>query len=257
MMDGNGRVNWVHLQAIHHVMSMHVVPAEQEQESGSGSEASVLMIFPMSLRDCQSIIPHHHLDLDHEQDRARVAGLWVCSFCFYDLIFTTTQTCLMTIRFNDVFRCLPLVFRTVNVKLRVIGTQPEPDRPGRPIIAIAGEVNDMATIVGWIRVMSDNQIQWHFNSGGHGDAIWSFGVQVGGIRSTFGVLGIWTTTPHDVIPRIFVAQHKHEHFPLGPFWMREVHSPSEVEDMDQPTSLFLLQCAYYMLIHALDLLRVL
>ncbi|GBE90217.1 hypothetical protein SCP_1900660 [Sparassis crispa] len=86
--------------------------------------------------------------------------------------FTTTQTCLMTIRFNDVFRCLPLVFRTVNVKLRVIGTQPEPDRPGRPIIAIAGEVNDMATIVGWIRVTSDNQIQWHFNSGGHGDAIW-------------------------------------------------------------------------------------
>ncbi|GBE82987.1 hypothetical protein SCP_0500300 [Sparassis crispa] len=226
MMDGSGRVNWVHLQAIHHVMSMHIVPPEQESES----EASVFTIFPMSLPYCQSIIPRH-LDLDQEEDWAGVAGLWECSFCFCDhhelLLYNNMNISdvdpLQSAIFDD--PSFVEVFRTINVELRVISTQRQSDHPSRPMIKFAGEIDDMAIMVGWVKVTSDDQIRWHFNSGENGNAIWgSEGVQVGGIRSTFGVLGAWTTTHHD------------QQDPVGPFWMRKAHPPSEAEDLDQSTA---------------------
>lgn len=77
MMDGSGRVNWVHVQAIHHVMSLHIVPAP-EDEGPLG-----FTLYPMSMPWTLSVIPGG-VDLDEVQDWAGITGRWQCSFCFCD-----------------------------------------------------------------------------------------------------------------------------------------------------------------------------
>ena len=77
LMDGSGRVNWYHVRAIHHVMSMHIVPATEETESAEFN------LFPMSMPWTQSVIPEG-VNLDEERDWAGVTGRWQCSFCFCD-----------------------------------------------------------------------------------------------------------------------------------------------------------------------------
>ena len=75
----NGGVNWEHVQAIHHVMSMQVVPPPEDAEG----EQTVFTIFPLSLPYCQSIIPED-VDLAQERDWAGLTGSWQCSFSFCD-----------------------------------------------------------------------------------------------------------------------------------------------------------------------------
>ena len=104
--------------------------------------------------------------------------------------------------------------------MRVLSTEDEPDHPGRPRINFGGSIDgtgSTATIVGYVKVTPDEQIRWHFTSGENGNSIWRFalmdscetcfsltgmfisseGVQVGNVRSKFGVLGAWTTVLHD------------------------------------------------------------
>ncbi|KAH9949791.1 hypothetical protein B0H21DRAFT_725996 [Amylocystis lapponica] len=209
--DGSGRVDWVHVQAVHHVMAMHVVPPAGAPPDGA------FTIFPMSLPYCQSVIPRG-VALDAARDWAGVAGLWQCSFCFCDhrelLIYNAFNLSdtgpLRPAIFDD--PGFVEVFRSISIELRVIGTEPDPAHPTRPVIRFAGEVDQHATVVGWVKVTPDNQIRWHYKSGELGTAIWSSeGVQVAGVRSTFGVLGTWTTVHHD------------RHDPVGPFWLRKVH----------------------------------
>lgn len=73
-MDGSGRVNWIHMRALHHVVSMHVVDLGDNEEF-------IFTVFPMSLSFCQPIIPEG-MDLDQERDWAGVAGYWSCTYCF-------------------------------------------------------------------------------------------------------------------------------------------------------------------------------
>lgn len=76
---GSGGVNWEHVQAIHHVMSMQVVPPQEDAEG----EQTVFTIFPLSLPYCQRIIPEN-VDFAQEKDWAGVTGSWQCSFSFCD-----------------------------------------------------------------------------------------------------------------------------------------------------------------------------
>ncbi|PPQ71334.1 hypothetical protein CVT25_001632, partial [Psilocybe cyanescens] len=71
-----GEVNWEHMQAIHHVVSMHLVDLQDEAEFK-------FPIFPLSLPFIQSTIPPEVV-LDEESDWAGVAGPWSVSFCFCD-----------------------------------------------------------------------------------------------------------------------------------------------------------------------------
>lgn len=73
--DGSGEINWIHLKAIHHVMSMHIASVAPSL----GSQAFT----PLSMPFCQPIIPAK-LNLDTTQDWAGVEGFWRCSFCFCD-----------------------------------------------------------------------------------------------------------------------------------------------------------------------------
>lgn len=222
MMDGSGRVNWVHMQKIHHVMSMHVVPGQ-----GADEEPATFTIFPMSLPYCQSVIPRG-LDLNVEEDWAGVTGVWQCAFCFCDhrelLVYNnmneSEDMALNTSVFDD--PNFVEVFRSIDVKLRVLSTEADPDHPTRPRIKFGGSIDQEATMVGWVRVTPDNQIRWHFKSGEEGNAIWSSeGVQVGGVRSSFGILGAWTTVHHDRLD------------PVGPFWFRKIQAPDDLRGLDQ------------------------
>ncbi|RPD77628.1 hypothetical protein L226DRAFT_458664 [Lentinus tigrinus ALCF2SS1-7] len=202
MMDGSGRVNWVHVRAIHHVMSMHIVPElDPEQE-----DPEAFTLFPMSMPWTLSIIPNG-VNLDEVRDWAGVTGRWQCSFCFCDhrelLIFNNfnnnDEEPLHTAIFDDPE--FVEVFRSISVDLRVLSTEEDSDHPGRPRINFGGSIDgtaNTATIVGYVKVTPDDEIRWHFTSGENGSSIWSSeGVQVGNVRSKFGVLGSWTTVLHD------------------------------------------------------------
>ncbi|GLB38685.1 putative F-box domain-containing protein [Lyophyllum shimeji] len=207
-LDSRGHVNWVHVQALHHVVSMHLVDLKEH-------EMFDFAIFPMSIFFIQPVISPG-MDLDQEEDWAGVAGPWRVSFCFCDhrelLKYNESDVDENGNLDTSVFESPDFgeVFRSMNVMLRVIGTRPDPDHPKRPIIDFAGAMLDnTSTMRGEVRMTPDNQVQWHFVSGDQDSAVWSsLGIQVGGVRAQFGVLGSWTTVFHE------------SDDPVGPFWLR-------------------------------------
>lgn len=76
MSDGSGRINWVHLHAIHRVIAMHLVDLRED-------EPFVFPLIPISMPYCQSVIPPG-IDLAKERDWAGIEGIWHCSFSFVD-----------------------------------------------------------------------------------------------------------------------------------------------------------------------------
>ncbi|KAF8157961.1 hypothetical protein B0H34DRAFT_706937 [Crassisporium funariophilum] len=204
----NGAVNWEHVQTLHHVVSMHLVDLKEDEDFE-------FAIFPMSLPYTQIVVPKGVV-LDKERDWAGVEGSWAVSFCFCDhrdlLRFNeeSSETDLDTTLFEDPgFR---EVFRSLDVKLCITRTEHDPAHPTRPILYFFGQMEDpsTSTMTGMVQVTTDNQVKWHFVSGDQGNAIWSSaGVQVGGLRSSFGILGSWTTVFHD------------SDDPVGPFWLRK------------------------------------
>ncbi len=76
MSDGSGRINWVHLHAIHRAIAMHLVDLRED-------EPFAFPLIPISMPYCQSVIPPG-IDLAMERDWAGIEGLWHCSFSFVD-----------------------------------------------------------------------------------------------------------------------------------------------------------------------------
>ena len=68
----NGTVNWEHMQALHHVVSMHLVDLKE-----AGFEFPK---FSMSLPQMQIVIPVG----ENQDDWVGLEGSWVISFCFCD-----------------------------------------------------------------------------------------------------------------------------------------------------------------------------
>lgn len=126
------------------------------------------------------------------------------------------------------------MFRRLEVNLHVTRVANDPDHPGRPIIGFVGEMRapSTSTMYGCVQLTDDKHIKWQFVSivsnssilnpdlfsvlwrnGGECDlevrhqrrnrgylvtpGCSSVGVQVGGVGSSFGVLGAWTTVFHD------------------------------------------------------------
>lgn len=81
--DGEGRVvvDWVHLKAVHHTISMRLIPPISEEEADFE-----MLIYPLSAPNTQAVIPESvvDLDLDKVEDWAGVGGVWMLSFCFVD-----------------------------------------------------------------------------------------------------------------------------------------------------------------------------
>ena len=73
----SGAVNWEHMQALHHVVSMHLVDLEE-----TGTE---FPSFPMSLPQTQIVIPvgpNEEEGKENQEDWVGLEGSWVISFCF-------------------------------------------------------------------------------------------------------------------------------------------------------------------------------
>ncbi|KAF7980623.1 hypothetical protein HWV62_37414 [Athelia sp. TMB] len=192
--DGSGMVDWVHMQALHHVVSMHILDLGENEID----EDFIFTVFPMSLPFCQPIIAEGE-DLDSIEDWAGI------SHSSEDdppdtSIFDQPD-------FQEVFRSLP------DVTFKVTSVEHDPDHPTRPKINFDGAM-DQLHMEGYVKMTPDDQIRWHFcggkkmkaliglhhaeNSTVHASPSSSEGVQVGGVRSLFGVLGSWTTVFHDV-----------------------------------------------------------
>lgn len=77
MPDGSHRVNWKHIRAIHHVISLHYVIPPQNPS------AATYTISPMSLPFTQSNLDSVP-DLDNTEDWAGVTGRWMYMYCFVD-----------------------------------------------------------------------------------------------------------------------------------------------------------------------------
>lgn len=92
---GNQCVDWVHLQALHHVVSMHLVALREEEDFA-------FTIFPLSLPYTQSIIPPG-VDLDSEMDWADVEGAWTCTFLFCDHrdLISRCLVCILQCHFTE------------------------------------------------------------------------------------------------------------------------------------------------------------
>lgn len=56
------------------------------------------------------------------------------------------------------------VFRSLDAKIYVARTEPDPAHPSHPIIHFYGEMQDPSTsmMTGHVKMTPDNQIQWHF-----------------------------------------------------------------------------------------------
>ncbi|KAH8113503.1 hypothetical protein DFH11DRAFT_304122 [Phellopilus nigrolimitatus] len=205
--DGRRAVNWEHLQAVQHVMAMHI--AERQMESVV-LNSMILFVY------CQAQLADVSEAEDDWIDWAGVEGVWDCSFCFVDHRDLTTyndpEFLYEEPRDISLFESPAFleVFRSFNVYMRVTGNVPNPKHPTRPAIVFEGVVHDMHTMIGEVSVAPDNTVRWSFTSGENNQMIWSSeGVQIGPAQSTFGVLGTWTTVFHD------------EQDPIGPFWLRK------------------------------------
>ncbi|KAF8074001.1 hypothetical protein FPV67DRAFT_1577079 [Lyophyllum atratum] len=203
-------VNWVHVQALHHVLSMHLVDLKEDDNFD-------FAIFPMSIPFTQPVIPAG-VDLDKEEDWAGVTGIWRVSFCFCDHS--------VLLRYNgshvdddgnldsSIFAEPDFgeVFRSLDVNLRVLKTTPDPSHPNRPVIHFTGEMPESnSRMTGEVKMTPDDQVLWNFVSGEVGEAVWSsVGIHIGGPRALYGVLGTWTTVFHE------------SDDPVGPFWLRRL-----------------------------------
>ncbi|KAF5340129.1 hypothetical protein D9758_013144 [Tetrapyrgos nigripes] len=209
----DGRVNWEHVKAIHHTISMHLLPPIEDMDF-------LMLLYPLSAPRSQIVIPQG-VDLDQEDDWAGVEGYWNVSFCFCDhhLLIRYNSSAAPPAPLDNMYISDPLfreVFRTLEVKLHVTRVVPDSKHPGRPQIYFVGVMSHPSTSImnGYVKMTDDGHVRWHFVSGESGNAIWSCeGVQVGGVRSAYGVLGSWTTIFHDVDD------------PVGPFLLQKLEIP--------------------------------
>jgi hypothetical protein len=192
MSDGSGRVNWVHVYAIHRTIAMHLVDLQEDELFACP--------IPISMPYCQSIIPSG-LDLPKERDWAGIEGSWHCAFSFVDhrellrkrfppsetnrpnprrieylrggcyrestgslylLIWPTQRssdlaplnaTAFQEPEFRDVFRVFP-------VRLRVIGTERDPKHVTRPRLVFVGDVWDGQRMMGRVEMTPDEHLSW-------------------------------------------------------------------------------------------------
>ncbi|KAG6854297.1 hypothetical protein C0991_008546 [Blastosporella zonata] len=159
----DGRVNWLHIRAIHHIVSMHFVDLQDEGDFQ-------FAIFPMSIQTTQIVLPRE-LNLDEEEDWAGVTGSWenlsdnrrwmLNSTAGYNSLVPDAAGNLDTTIFEA--PDFGEVFRTLNVTVTMASTIPDPSHPKRPIIHFTGVmVGSTSSMNGTVQMTADDQVQWRF-----------------------------------------------------------------------------------------------
>ncbi|GBE85484.1 hypothetical protein SCP_0800010 [Sparassis crispa] len=111
--------------------------------------------------------------------------------------------------------------RIVPMRLRVASRSPclVPGYADRPTLHVEGETSGSSPsghvrrLHGTVGVVADGSVRWCLYStvdGGDADEWVTEGLQVGGLNSAMGVLGMWTGAQHERMD------------PLGPFWAWKV-----------------------------------
>ncbi|KAI0318768.1 hypothetical protein OF83DRAFT_1038946, partial [Amylostereum chailletii] len=93
------------------------------------------------------------------------------------------------------------VMRIVPITMRVVRYE-RSGWPGRPTIYVKGELSGTENEVrvwGKVEMVGEGDVRWSlFSSREGGDGTWvSEGVQLGGLGSATGVLGMWTGAEHE------------------------------------------------------------
>ncbi|KAI4294587.1 hypothetical protein K523DRAFT_318185 [Schizophyllum commune Tattone D] len=228
-------VDWEMMRELHEVMSMHF--SFPEVEAG----ADTFALYPMCLPYTQLVVEEEEeVSLEGEKeaegdekekeknDWAGVAGLWQIAFCYcdhrelihYNSTATTPDGPLDASLFED--PDFVEICRTLQFDLHVSHTEPDPQHLQRPKIHFEATDEDMGiTIRGVVSVTPDERIRWRFVCGDPPHPIWSCeAVQVGGVRSKYGILGVWTTIFHD------------DDGPVGPFWLRRYSEEMSLENRE-------------------------
>ncbi|KAH9896003.1 hypothetical protein C8Q73DRAFT_690466 [Cubamyces lactineus] len=151
-------------------------------------------------------------------DWAGVTGIWkrcVCWMDYRDLILHNLSG-----EFED--PNLAEAVRVIAMQLRIASYSPSevPGYEHLPTIHVVGQttgaslVGHRRNIHGTVGVVADGSVRWtlQFSSveGGQGDEWVSEGIQIGGVASAMGVLGMWTGAQHERMD------------PLGPCWAWKV-----------------------------------
>ncbi|PFH51222.1 hypothetical protein AMATHDRAFT_75080 [Amanita thiersii Skay4041] len=196
--DEVGRVDWEHVRMLKQVMTLKGSGGEEGE--GGEEEPVLLMSLPFT-----QIMGVEAGEWGGVRDWAGVAGRWKVSYIFsnyHDLMsewsFRTGEldtSIFETESFREVYRVL-------DVDLMITHTVPDEEHPKWPVIYFAGEMlGTSSTMTGHVKMTPDKQVKWSFVS---------VGVQIGGLRSAYGIIGAWTTIFHD------------DGDPIGPFWLRAV-----------------------------------
>jgi len=214
--DSSGLLNWRHLWAIEHTMALFLVGADEATEATEIEDVSIEPC-PLSLGFCQSIIPNG-MNIAQEHDWAGVEGLWRVAYCFIDhqdlLVYNDPSLSEDDPLDTSLLESGEIAesYNDAEVYFRVIGVEEDPEHPDYPQINYVGELDGNFTIVGYVKISVDNEIWFHFRAGNQDQPVWSVdGVQVGGVRSTAGVVGSWATVFHE------------SDDPVGPFWMQRIY----------------------------------
>ncbi|KDQ58233.1 hypothetical protein JAAARDRAFT_57963 [Jaapia argillacea MUCL 33604] len=161
-------------------------------------------------------------------DWAGVAGAWrrcVCWMDYRDLIIGLLTLNLLqpqihspSSRFSD--SELAEAMRIIPMTLRITSYGPaHPEWPGRPTIHVEGQAegpeHTARKVWGTVGMIGDGNIRWNLIhcrlDGTQWEDEWVMeGVQIGGVGSAMGILGMWTGANHERTD------------PLGPSWMWKV-----------------------------------
>ncbi|KZP18559.1 hypothetical protein FIBSPDRAFT_589270 [Athelia psychrophila] len=188
----DGRVNWVHMKALHHVISIRI----------SNNDPDFLLTkFPMSLVFCQPV--RAGVDELAEDWVGISAGAWKLVQCHCDPlqmdVYNNPMGANEDSRFEERLRAAG------PVRFRVTSTEADPEHPTRPIINFTSGQNPLH-IKGYIRMTPDSQVRWHLAVREMSGQMWSAeGINMGGLRSVYGVLGSWVLDDGDAV---------------GPIWLR-------------------------------------
>ncbi|KAA1468456.1 hypothetical protein DENSPDRAFT_466423 [Dentipellis sp. KUC8613] len=231
--DSATRVDWAHVNAIVTTIVMNLRdfgqhwPVEyQPRAVTDGLEASRAYSAP-------------EVHKRPPEDWAGVTGHWmrIVCFCDYrDLIRFNAYGCredFFDDDYEEASRLLRLKLHLESVESDPVVLAALPDRT-RPPLTFAGtmrgfnsdEVLDRA-VRGTVSVMPDGNVRWSFVSLYNSQEQWSSeGIQLGGVCSAAGIVGIWSGAFHD------------HGDPAGPFWFFKTHEKTNDALISRTGALF-------------------
>ncbi|KAF4623349.1 hypothetical protein D9613_002064 [Agrocybe pediades] len=222
----DGSVNWTHVEYLQDVVSCNI-----RELPGSWAQTR-----PPSCLDPPR--EGRASGLMSEEDWAGVEGTWRRYVCFMDyrdlFAFNFTELAggpknpkfFKDPRFREATRLIELKLHIArSSELRYYRPPTESHHPAYPTLCIGGSskgVNGNEAIVeGCVIMGQDGVARWEIISIYDDHPQWSsHGVQIGGVGSAMGVIGVWTTTNHDPDD------------PAGPFWLWKVEDNSPTHLME-------------------------